>query len=647
MLSSATPSRQRPARAAASARTRGQAAGATGSVSRASPISPDEQLLLPWHRRMVAQRSSDRDGRPSLRLFHGDKEVSFDEPELFAFGLALGRQPAFLARQALDWAPGLQWPRLQGLLADLVAHGVLLRATDSALADHSAQPGQPVLQPGPRPSPLPPGPCPRPRSWTEGTPLIQQLTGLAVDAGHLELVVPIFRVAHIALDADGRQVGESNVFPPALRLDIPTRWRTCLYDGSRHQPGRPMNVSALKCMRSHWGSVMALLLAVRSAYLARCPQAATATSTTTATATVWTVGHLERLSTAVLALPAYLLMRAGRPVANGRLHPALSSLFRVTDGLRMTLHQMLFVPVVEPTRRPTNRVTSADVLAYVERNDGFHSEHGVCAGPQAMVAEFLAVLIDGQPPRDGLPPLADDDLQDALAAIEPALDYALLGLQAHAAVFALWPAMTRAYADLLRVARRWAAAGSADGQALRDALQQHIDHVRQASYLATENWRADREQVYDDMFGQCGLALDGRLPQPPLLRRLAGRGGQDARDAAAGRALRQALAQRLTGPGTDADRAAIDGLAQGLMRFLRRARRALREADAAQARINHLLGRPPAARPPSLADLDAHNRLQHTGDDARPRLPFLPDEVSRLLGLRLQVTPAGITLEPA
>ena len=57
--------------------------------------------------------------------------------------------------------------------------------------------------------------------------------------------------------------------------------------------GTPMNVSALKAMRAHWGPMMAMLLRVRAGYLRRCPDALAG----------WTVGHLERLSTAVLTLP--------------------------------------------------------------------------------------------------------------------------------------------------------------------------------------------------------------------------------------------------------------------------------------------------------------------------------------------------------
>ena len=101
---------------------------------------------------------------------------------------------------------------------------------------------------------------------------------------------------------------------------------------------------------------------------------------------------------AVLALPAYQLMRADQRVENGRLSPVLSSMFRVTDGLRMTMHHMLFIPFGEPTRHPDTPMTAAEVHAYAERAFSFISDHGVCAGPKAMVDEFLAVLVDGAVP---------------------------------------------------------------------------------------------------------------------------------------------------------------------------------------------------------------------------------------------------------
>jgi hypothetical protein len=142
------------------------------------------------------------------------------------------------------------------------------------------------------------------------------------------------------VDADQRQVGEANVFPPALRLDVPTKWRTCNLPGSRYQSEQPMNVTAMRVMRAHWPQMMAAMLRVREGYLCRFPEAAGA----------WTIGHVERLATVVLAVPSYQLMRQQGRIENGDLHPALSSLFRVTDGVRMTMHKMLFVQINEQTR---------------------------------------------------------------------------------------------------------------------------------------------------------------------------------------------------------------------------------------------------------------------------------------------------------
>ena len=77
-----------------------------------------------------------------------------------------------------------------------------------------------------------------PRTWFECEAITRELTGHPLELGYLEAIVPIYRVAHIALDAEGRQVGEANVFPKPLRLDIPTEWRTCPH------PGKPFSTRA-------------------------------------------------------------------------------------------------------------------------------------------------------------------------------------------------------------------------------------------------------------------------------------------------------------------------------------------------------------------------------------------------------------------
>jgi hypothetical protein len=251
------------------------------------------------------------------------------------------------------WGKGYDWPRVRELLEQLLEEGILRRAD----ADESE-----FLSPhGAWPSPLPPAHSTVPRTWFECEAITRELTGHPLELGYLELVIPIFRVAHVAMDAEGRQVGEANVFPKPPRLDVPTEWRTCPHAGSRYQDDRPMNVTALKSMGKHWTQMMVALLRIREAYLHRFPKARHG----------WTVGDLERLSTLVLTVPAYLLMREPYRVENGHLHPVLSSMFRVTDGVRMTMHQMLFVPLYEPTLPPDAPMTSAEIYAYAERNYRF------------------------------------------------------------------------------------------------------------------------------------------------------------------------------------------------------------------------------------------------------------------------------------
>ncbi len=583
-------------------------------------LQPDDELALPQHRRAVVQRATRPDGTRELTLYLGDKDVSFDEPDLFAFGEALARQGRFLAGEATRWAPTRPWAELRGLLQTLLDEGVLVHASELPAAAPAADPD--------RPAPLPPGPNPHPRQWREGAALMHELTGRALEPGWLELVVPVFRVAHMALDADGRQVGESNVFPPALRMDIATRWRTCIYPGTRHQSDRPMNVTALKAMRAHWPQMMAALRVVRAAYLRRFPQLQGA----------WTVGHLERLATAVLAVPTYALMKASQPVPNGALHPALAGLFRVTDGLRMVMHQMLFVPISEPTLAPDAPMDAVGILAYAERNQSFHSEHGVCAGPQAMVAEFLGVLVHGARPAgsDDVAPVPA--VAAALADVEPALDYALMGLQAYAAVFSLWPRMTRAYETLLPRVAAWADAAAVAGRARpalaawHERLAGHVKAVQQATYLAQESWRADRERVYADMHDQCSRGL-GR-DDAPLARRLAP--APAARMLPLRAALDTALRERLAdgAHGTPAEAAARGAVAAHLAAYLAGEQVLLGVAVEVQSRINGLLGRPAPTRPFDAADIDLHNRLQGT---ATRRLPDLVAELSEGLGLPIHL----------
>ena len=264
---------------------------ATGCPGPAMPAPPrrlkaDDELVFPQHKRAVTQYATDASGGTELHLYYGEKEIVFDEPELFAFGEGLAKQACFVAGTATTWGEGYDWPRVRELLEQLLAEGIL-RHVEANESDPMS------TQNGACPSPLPAAHSTAPRTWFACEAITRELTGHSVELGYLELIVPIFRVAHMALDAEGRQVGEANVFPKPLRLEVPTEWRPCPYAGTRFQSERPMNVTALKSMRKHWLQMMVALTRIRDAYLRRFPQARSG----------WTVGDLERLSSLVLTVP--------------------------------------------------------------------------------------------------------------------------------------------------------------------------------------------------------------------------------------------------------------------------------------------------------------------------------------------------------
>jgi hypothetical protein len=592
-----------------------------GALQKMARLGMDDELVFPKRRRVFTQYFTDTLGATQLHLYFGDSQISFDEPDLFGFAESLAIQSTFAAGSAVTWGTGYAWERVRALLEELIEEGVLLRVTT-----HRYDVGTGLRQDGARASLLPPAPSAVARTWFECETITRELTGRALEIGYLELVVPVFRVAHMAMDAEGRQVGEANVFPKALRVEVPTKWRTCIYSGSRFQAEVPMNVSALKSMRADWAQMMAVLLHIREAYLQRFPQARAG----------WTVGHLERLSTVVLALPTYLLMRTRNRVENGQLHPALSCLFRVTDGLRLTMHQMLFVPIGEPTRSPDAPMSSAEVFAYAERNYSFHSEHGVCAGPKVMVEEFLSVIIDGQAPRSPFVGAFDPAIQAALDDLEPAFDYAMYGLQAHAAIFSVWPIMTRAYEELFGIVEAWAAKGSPRVVAYRNQLASQIEYIRTKTHHAKEEWRARRELAYGDMYAQCGAGLTA--------------GGQHADPSR--ESLAQLIAPRQLLEGEPIKHQLVEAISRGfecdpqedtlpsnqmadcLLSFFLATQAILRVGCDVQQRLNRLLGRSAPTRSFKAANMDIHNLLQQLEER---NLPYLLDEVQALLGIDVSI----------
>src|SRR5215471_5335343 len=122
-------------------------------------LEADDELVFPQLKRVVTRYATDASGAPALHLYYGQKEIVFDEPELFAFGEGLAKQSRFIAKTAVTWGEGYDWPRVRDLLAQLLDEGILRHASAN-----EAENGPPH---GARPSPLPPAQTVVARTWFE------------------------------------------------------------------------------------------------------------------------------------------------------------------------------------------------------------------------------------------------------------------------------------------------------------------------------------------------------------------------------------------------------------------------------------------------------------------------------------------------
>lgn len=584
-------------------------------------LAEDTELVFLQHRRLFTEYSTDASGTRELHLYYGDKEISFDDPRLFAFGDGLAKHERFIAREATMWGAGYEWGPVRELLEQLISEGIL---TPAASAE-SALTSRPH---GARPSPLPPAKCTVPRTWFESEVILRELTGHPLEVGYLEAVIPVSHVAHMAMDMEGRQVGEANVFPPQLRLDIPTEWRTCPHAGSRYLDDKPMNATALRSMRQHWPSIMTTLTQVRAAFLQRFPKARQG----------WTVGDLQRLALLVMALPGYLLMRSRNGVENGPLHPFLSGMVRVTDGIRMTTQEMLLASQgPEPNRAPDTPTNSADIYAYAERNFLFHSLHGVCAGPKALIDEFLGVLIDGKPVAGSESVSLDPAVQAALNDLDDAFSYGLYGLQSSAIVYSLWPAMRQTYEQLLTCVHAPVVKRSVGLNAFQERLQDNAQYLETSIRTTAAQYSATLGRMYSDLYEQCANGLGCLSTGTTYAECLTPT--QEVQHAETTDQLRALLRQRICQRSSPEDQA-VEDLVIGIMNYLRLEQAVVHAVSTVQQRINLLLGRPSPTRPLAASDLYLFYRLR----GGSRRQPYLPDDLEELLGIHTVVTPDTILI---
>lgn len=579
----------------------------------AVPVEPHETLFLPMRRRFTREYVTSPEGSRELHIFFGVKEITIDEPDLLSFGETLLQQDQFMAGSATTWSEGepYPWERVRELLEALLAEDILSREAPSPSPD--GIPYRRLLEAeAQREAPT------EPLWWNpDCSQVMERLVGRPLEPGFLETALPVHRVAHPALDAEGRQIGEMNVFPQDMRMKLPTEWRVCPYPGSRYRDEAPMNMTALRSMTRHWKPMLRGTLAVREEFLRRHSVPSDGS---------WRMGDLHALSCAALALPTLLLMRSEAPVPNGTLDPVLSSLFRVTDGVRMMSSYLLLL-LESPTTYDTP-ITAPELYRLTEQNNLFLSSRGVCAGPPHMVEEFLATLMEGKPMAGPPVPRAEWE-----AEIPAAMDYGLLGLQLYSLQSNLWGSMCGAY-EAIHAALREVEdePGSALGR-MRAHVERDWEQVL-SSGLHQASKRAWAEARYREIFEHAQRGVRGFREDALLPMRDAFTPARDAVDGEARMRLRELIRSR-AGDAAGTRASVLDTVADAVSEFLAIERSALRVMEGVQRQINTVLQRPQPARKLSGEDLSLNHRLRIGTIRMRP---YLLDVLREELGITVDNT---------
>lgn len=588
-------------------------------------LAPHQQLALAKHRSATVVHTVGELGEPVVRVLYRGHEVEFDEPELFPFAEQLVKQASFEAGSAAHWGKGLSWERVEPLLTQLLTAGILAPASGVVA---------PAVPAGPVSSPLPPAPCATPHTWRTCEELSELLGGRAIELGYLEVIMPVYRLAHPALDAEDRQVGEANVFPAGLRIEVPTEWRVCTYPGSRYLDDFPMNVTALKTMIKEWKPLLAVTLQLRDAYLRRAGTGGLSQNASGLARTELTVGNLMVLSSLIMALPAYLLAHPEHPVPNGQLHPLFSSLFRIVDGVRLVTYRKLYQSDDGGSALPSDLIRAADIYPFADAEGLFLSVHGVCAGSRAMIEEFLRALVDGEcrPGADvGLAP----EVTRGMAEHESALTYGLLALRVYALAFSIWPTLSEVCEKLSAVCTSHVSADAGPLQPLVQAL--HDARVRlAANSVATPAQRAAHDRAYGHLYAETTAHLDrdGTYPSTltECLQTAALRGADGLRDR-----LHAVLAARL-GNALLA-RGAVDELAAIVLEQAAREQAIVRATQEAQSAVNRLLRRSAPSRALTSVDVAFNHAMR--GPSGLPSFSAL---MRGPLGFELVVSADAVTL---
>lgn len=456
-------------------------------------LQPSEVLGIPKRKRLTHGRFKNDEGQEILHLFYGEIELIFDEPDIAPVGEKLMVVERFRAEEAMAWSNGAPhaWDKIRDLLQALIDQEVLKRISESAAAAGRAEVFPPRLGLAPEGR--------EPRTFSGADPqrcpvATEEAFGRGIDLSNLEVLVPIYRVAHPAMDTDGRQVGENNVMPRTLFLDLPTQRKVCSFPGSRYQDDLPMNVTAMKHMARRWPELLSLSEQFREALHARMPPRDPASLR---------AGEVHLLAVCQLAAAGYVLVRGVDPVANGQLDGGLAAMFRLIDGVRLVTNDVL--RAAAGAHGCDTPLDAYGINDWAERHAVYRGTWGVCAGPPGLIDEYLRVTLG----EASAPIQAEPNVAARLGDLEAAIDYGLLGQRVESAVRFLG-----ATQGLLHERLRAAFAGHHPRSELQERVEAPIDPAHypllRNDYSLVETFELELE-VDRWLFARAGEGLPGKV----------------------------------------------------------------------------------------------------------------------------------------
>lgn len=177
------------------------------------------------------------------------------------------------------------------------------------------------------------------------------------------------------VDLDGRPLLE--LADPLLGASTPIELVTCTYRGSRHEHARPMNLSALKQVRTHWRAARAGLAYLRAL---SSPRPAAALS----------YPGLWRAAVYVDALPRYLRLRARAEGRALRVPTHVGAMYKIALGLSSAVLSAIQARL--SAQALSEPVDPDELCAFIEAQGLLIGHRQVCAGSEEMIRDVVRLL---------------------------------------------------------------------------------------------------------------------------------------------------------------------------------------------------------------------------------------------------------------